>query len=184
MFKSFIGIVSATVIVFAWGSVSWMLLPFHEASIHQFENQEAVTAAILEAAKDGAGVYVSPYTEGMTEAESQAAYRKGPMIFTSIRPGSDADYTMGSQFLRAVLATLVAALILGIMLSAAAPRLNYIGRVLFVTLGGAFAAVAATYPNQIWWEFPVSFIGISMIDHVVGWFLAGLAMAGLINGKS
>ena len=136
MFKSFIGIVLATVIVFAWGSVSWMLVPYHEASIHPFENEDVVTTAMVDAAKSGDGVYVSPYTEGMTEAESQAAFRKGPMIFTSIRTGGNEDYTMGRQFLRAILATLVAALILGIMLSAAAPRLNYIGRVLFVTLGG------------------------------------------------
>lgn len=65
------------------------------------------------------------------------------------------------------------------MLAAAAPRLNYIGRVFFVTLGGVFAAITATYPNQIWWEFSVGLVGLAMIDLVVG-----CVMAGLINGKS
>ena len=119
----------------------------------------------------------------MSEDAKMAAMTSGPFVFASVRPGADADHSMNKLMVRGLLATLVCALIIGIMLGAAAPGLNYVGRVMFVTLGGLFAGLAAAYPNNIWWEFSVGFVSLTIIDLVVSWFLAGLVMAAFQKGR-
>lgn len=176
MIKASFGILLGAVLAFMWSSISWMVLPYHGSTLNQFNEPEKIGALIKENI-DHAGVYVFPKGEDMEDK------KKGPTMFAVIRPGERSNFTMNKLVLRGFLATLVSSLILGIMLSAAAPRLNYIGRVMFVLMGGLFAGLAAAYPNCIWWEFPTDFVGLSIIDLVVSWGLAGLAMAGLINGK-
>ena len=182
MGKTIVGILLGGILAFAWSSISWMALPFHENSLKEFANESEVKAAI-EANVDERGVYLIPGDKSLSWEEKIESFKSGPFVFTSVRPGPDENYSMNVAMVRGLTANLFCALILGIMLAAAAPRLNYIGRVLFVTLGGVFAAVSAVYPNNIWWEFPVDFTNLAMIDQVVGWLLAGLAMAGLIKGK-
>ena len=182
MIKAFFGVLLGAFLAFNWSYVSWSILPFHEKTLHQFSNEADVTTAI-KAGANKKGVYVLPIGDKAGEMDMEAK-QKGPVIFAVVRPGENKDSSMGKMILRGFLATLVSALILGIMLSAAAPKLNYIGRVMFVTMGGLFAGLAGAYPNCIWWEFPAEFVGLTIIDLVVGWGLAGLAMAGLINGKN
>ncbi len=182
MIKTTFGILLGAVFAFAWVNVSWMILPFHGKTLHQFSNEAAVTTAIKAGANEK-GVYVLPMGDKAGQMDMEAK-QKGPVMFAVVRPGENKNLSMGNMILRAFLTTLVCALILGIMLSAAAPKLNYIGRVMFVVMGGLFAGLAAAYPNCIWWEFPAEFVGLTIIDLVVGWGLAGLVMAGLINGKN
>ena len=181
MIKAIFGILLGAIFAFVWMNISWMGLPFHERTLNKLGNEAEVAAAIKSGA-DKSGVYILPMGEaGDTNMEAK---QKGPSMFAVIRPGANPDLSMGKMILRAFLTHLVCALIIGIMLGAAAPRLNYVGRVMFVVLGGLFAGLAAAYPNCIWWEFPASFVGLTIVDLVVGWGLAGLVMAGLINGKS
>ena len=84
---------------------------------------------------------------------------------------------------RGFAATLVASSLLAILLAAAAPRLNYVGRAGFVVLIALLICIVGLYPNQIWWEFSSGFVLASMLDTVFGWSIEGLVMAGMINGK-
>lgn len=181
MFKSFVGIVLGGIVAFAWSSISWVALPFHAKTLNQFSNEAAVVDAMKAGAAES-GIYIIPGDMTMSEEAKTEAMKNGPFVFASVRPGADEDHSMGQLMVRGLLATIVCALIIGIMLGAAAPGLNYIGRVLFVTLGGLFAGLAAAYPNNIWWEFSVGFTGLAILDLVVGWFLAGLVMAGFQKG--
>ncbi|MAS91794.1 MAG: hypothetical protein CMO55_01255 [Verrucomicrobiales bacterium] len=182
MGKAIVGILLGAVFAFAWSFVSWSILPYHDATLKQFSNEAAVTEAIKSGA-DEQGIYLIPGDTTMAPDERMELSKKGPAVFVSVRPGPNEDRSMNSLILRGFLSTLVCSLLMGIMLSAAAPRLNYIGRVFFVTLGGLFAGLAAAYPNNIWWEFSTGFTGLAILDLVVGWFFAGLVMAGIINGK-
>lgn len=183
MGKTVLGIILGGIVAYAWSSISWMALPFHMDSLQTLSNEAAVAEAIVEGAEAGTGIYLIPGDKSMSQEEKNAAIQSGPMIFAAVRPGENSGFSMNSLMIRGLSATLVSALILGLMLVAAAPRLNYIGRVFFVTLGGAFAAISAIYPNQIWWEFSTDFVSLNMIDQVVAWFLGGLVMAGLIRGS-
>ncbi|MEO0413952.1 MAG: hypothetical protein AAF226_03255 [Verrucomicrobiota bacterium] len=174
MGKAILGIILGGVIAHAWGALSWMVLPFHSDTIHSFPDEKKLIAFAEETFKER-GVYYSPQP---SEGSMQKA---GPRIFASYHPGPDTP-SMGMLIVRALSANLICAVIIGILLSAAAPRLNFIGRLFFVTMIGAFAAIAGVYPNNIWWEFPNLFTSLAMLDLVIGWFLAGIAMAALIRG--
>ncbi len=178
MKKSLIGILLGAGLVFVWGNFSWMVLPFHKNSLNQLSNETEISAAI-EAGGDKPGIYILPHSE---EWDIEAT-KKGPFMFAMIRSGADDTISMRQMMLRSLFNSVFCAILIGIMLSAAAPRLNYIGRVMFVASGGLFAGLAAAYPNCIWWEFPAAYVGLTIADLVVGWGLAGLVMAGFINGK-
>jgi hypothetical protein len=182
MFKGFLAAIIGAVINFGWISVSWMALPFHEQSLLQFENESAVAEAIQAEAR-APGIYVIPGDKSKSEEEKMGDRKKGPFLFASVRPGPDESISIGKSMLRGFSATVVSAILIAILLGAAAPRLNYAGRVLFVVLIALVICIEAIYPNQIWWEFSNSFSLIGMADLVAGWGLAGLVMAGMINGK-
>lgn len=183
MFKAFLAAVIGTVVLFAWNSVSYMVLPFHRESFSEFSNPEAVAAAI-KAGADKPGVYMIPGHSTGTQEELMQAFNDGPYFFGSVRPGSNESWSYPKAMLRTFTANLVAAILLAIILGAAAPRLNYLGRVFLVVLVGLFAGIVGPYQKQIWYEFTTGFTLLDMIDLAVGWGLAGLVMAGMINGRS
>ncbi len=55
------------------------------------------------------------------------------------------------------------------------------GRVLFVTLLGIFGFATVSVPYWNWYGFPTDFTLAEAIDHVVGWFLAGLVLAAIVR---
>ena len=134
--------------------------------------------------RDRSGIYIIPGDQSLSQEAKDEAIATGPFVFASVRPGPDADYSMNKSLFRAFTATLVCGFIFAILLGAVAPRLNYIGRVFYVLLIAALIGIAGMYPNQIWWEFSSGHVLWGMLDIVIGWGLAALVMAGMINGKS
>ena len=178
MFRTIIAAILGGIFVFVWGFISWTILKLHESSILTFSNETEVAEVIVKNTPND-GVYYLPNAQ----ENAENGIKSGPVIFASVRKGPDPDFVVWRPMLRSVLATITAALVLGIMLHFAAPQLNYAGKVFFVTLGGVFVALAGVYPNNIWWEFSVPFTVINIVDAVVGWFFGGLIMAALTRGK-
>jgi hypothetical protein len=54
-------------------------------------------------------------------------------------------------------------------------------RVLFVTMIGVTAVIAVNVPYWNWYEFPSAFILAEMVEHIVGFFAAGLVIAPIIR---
>ncbi|MDF1861964.1 MAG: hypothetical protein P1U87_17225 [Verrucomicrobiales bacterium] len=182
MFKAFLAAIIGAVIAFGWSSISWIALPFHEDTLNGFENESAIAEAIRKEVKEP-GIYILPGDKSMEQEAKMEAMKNGPFLFASIRPGKDEDMSMGKSMVRGFTSTLVASILLAIMLGAVAPRLNYAGRVGFVVLMTLFTAIVGFYPNQIWWEFSTGFVLCNIMDAIIGWGLAALVMAGMINGK-
>src|SRR2546427_1340435 len=67
-------------VLFAWGVVSWMLLPWHLATLEKFKD-EAKVAQALTANATKSGVYLLPnvhkHEPGMPEAKAKKAEAKG-----------------------------------------------------------------------------------------------------------
>ena len=67
-------------VLFAWGVVSWMLLPWHLATLEKFKDEDKVAQA-LTANATKSGVYLLPnvhkHEPGMPEAKAKKAEAKG-----------------------------------------------------------------------------------------------------------
>lgn len=183
MRRLIIGGILGGIIVFAWGYVSWMFLPWHKPTISKFQNETLVREAVL-ASSTGAGLYILPNACAIDPAlspEEQKAFReqahqqyeKGPFIMAIVRPEGVGSMTV--QLIRGFVIQLLGAfLITGLLLWANLE--NYISRVSFVTLLAIAAGVVTYLPDWNWWGTPELFTLVGFADLVIGWFLAGLVL--------
>jgi hypothetical protein len=163
---------------YVWGWISWAALPWHNATMPNLPNEDAVVET-LRGNITSTGVYQFP---GMpaTEAESQAwteKFKRGPfgVLFYTVE-GTD---PMGLQpFIGGfILAFLMATLAAYLLSLAGAKMAGYSQRVVFVTLLGVFAALASHITAWNWMFFPTAYSLVMAADVVISWLLAGLVIA-------
>ena len=157
-------------ILFAWTAFSWMALPWHEAVLTAFSDEAQITAAIGATAPHS-GIYVLPFGE---DAAAQEKMMRGPMVFASVRQG--AMESMGGMMAQSVAVQIVAALI-GTWLLLHAPGLAYWRKVGFLAVTGLLIGIAGHMPSWIWWDFSLAYVLLEIADLIIGWTLAGLAIA-------
>jgi hypothetical protein len=169
--------------LFVWGFVSWVVLPWHNATLNAFTDENAMVAAIAANAPTR-GMYMIPgghAAPGLTEEEKRAVeganmkrMEEGPFVFAAVSPHGTAGMgpaMIGSfiiQFLAAALATFL------LMRATAMP---YLAKVAFVMLLGLFGGIITHVPYWNWWGFPADYTLVMIADLVIGWFLAGLVIA-------
>jgi len=185
--KLFIGALLGGVIVYAWGFISWVVLPWHTQGFAKFIDETAITQSFLTNAPE-AGIYLLPNVHrsvgGLTKEEQEAArteskerMKQGPFAFVVIQPeGSDPGDA--SLYLRSLAIQVAAALLIMALLLQA--RISSYGqRVGFVALVGLTAGILTHLPYWSWWGFGAEYTVMQMADLTIGWTLAGLAMAKL-----
>ena len=179
------------IVCMVWGTLSWMVMGWHNQEIHSFDDEAAVTKLLRENAPRH-GVYMLPHSMVMSahpksesaKADREAAdltHKTGPFFLGVVRPGVG-GWDMTTSLMLALGRSLLASLLVAGLLSMTA-RLDFLQRVLFCTLCGAFAGVAVDLPMLVWFESPLRYTLINMADHVMEWFLAGLAISGMVTGK-
>ncbi|HEY7215873.1 MAG TPA: hypothetical protein VIC28_14695 [Thermoanaerobaculia bacterium] len=158
-------------IVFVWSAISHMLLPLGEMGISTLPNE----AAVLETLKTSipqSGLYFFP-----TPTDPSAANPAGPAGIMVFHPEGGMDMSpkrLGNELLSNVLAALVAAWIASLLAAA------YGRRVLAIALLGLFGWLSLIVSYWIWYGYPAAYILGEGINEVVGWFLAGLAIAKIV----
>lgn len=172
-------------VVFCWGAVSHMVLPFGEMGIKNLPGEEVLVAA-MKASMTERGFYLFPGMEqrgkDMTEAEQKAweeKYRRGPRGVVVFDPsGSEAmSATMlGAEFASNAFSALILAIVL------AHTRAGRGKRVLLATALGIFAWASIDVSYWNWYRFPDLFACSALIDQGIGWLLGGAAIA-LILGR-
>jgi len=173
----------AGIVLFFWGAFAHMVLPLGKMGVHRIPSEEPVIGAMRDSIREP-GFYFFPGKDmsgEVSESEEQvwqAKVKQGPVGVIIIRPsGGEA---MSFRQLGTELATnIVSALLAGFLLTSI--RSGYWGRVLFVTLLGVFGFLTISVPYWNWYGFPCDFTIAESIDQVVGWFLAGLVLAGIVR---
>ncbi len=177
------GILGALILL-AWGAVSWLALPWHLMTLEKFPNEEGVARLVLDQVP-ASGMYVLPLTFKLPNSAApedvEAAYvlaeqrkRQGPVVFAAIdRDGVAAFETslVGMLGINLIAALLVTALVW------LARRDGFWERWMLVTLFACAAAVAVHLPYWNWWGFTSGYTLVAALDLVVGWMLAGFAIA-------
>ncbi|MFO0888180.1 MAG: hypothetical protein U0790_03425 [Isosphaeraceae bacterium] len=183
MTRIIVGGVVGGVVIFFWGFVSHMLLPLGEMGLKSIPSEDGVAAAIRKDVQEP-GLYMLPgwdmsrpqTSEDMEAHQAKAA--KGPYGFMVLYPGGR-DFSMGKR-LGIELATNVACALLAAVI-ASQLRPGFLVRVGCVTLIGLLASIATLVPYWNWYGYPTDFTLAQIAEHVVGWLLAGLALAILLR---
>jgi hypothetical protein len=178
-----LGTILGGLVAFAWSTVSWEMLGWHEKAMINFQNDDEVSAVIAShAAKDG--TYILPGsrpTEGMSaeqKKETDAAFvermRKGPIMFAAVRREG---FGSSSRAMIIQVLSLIAAAFLLTWLLLQTTGLSYARAVLFLAVAGLAASVIVDLPNWNWWGFSGAFTAVNLVDSTITWLLAGLAIA-------
>jgi hypothetical protein len=173
------------VLLFFWGFVAHMLLPFSEQALKPVPNE----AAVIEAVRDNVtenGVYYIPYMDYMTasEADKKAQAEKianGPSGLLVLRTGGvsmDMKRELPTEFLSNVLAAMVAAL----AVTGLGAR-GYGARVGAIFAFGVVAWLSISVSQWTWYGFSTDFLIGDLVDQWGGWLLAGLGMAAVLKPR-
>jgi hypothetical protein len=179
----------AAIVSFVWGYLSWMQMTWHQAGMHEFKDESAVTEVIKNNATGGRGIYMLPFPRQPLDMHSdeekatmletqQKAMEEGPYLYAIVRPGKQ-DTNMTQQLTRSFVRSLIASLIVGALMSHLV--LSYLGRVAYAAAFGAFAGLAVDVQTWIWFELPTRDLIVNMADHFIEWSLAGLVLAAFLG---
>lgn len=165
------------VILFVWGFISWMVLPWHRMQYHRFKDERQVQQVIKQNAPE-AGVYVLPHCCNQDKEELSSLKNEGPVLYGVVRM---TGYHMGAKPLIISLITqILGAAVIAWMLMQTKYK-EYKDKVFFVTVAGFLVGLLGLVPGWNWWGFPMSYTLVMWLDLVIGWFLAGLAMGKLLK---
>ena len=148
-----------------WSFFSHTVLPWHTASVTQFEyDQEELEG--LRARFPENGMYAS--TQGVLAA-------------VALKPDlSDPGEAMGTHVpIQLANDLLVAFLLAMILLATRSPSVLH--RAALTGMMGAAAALAVYLPHWNWYGFSLAYTGVNVLDMIVSWFLAGLVLGALLK---
>ena len=160
-----LGTLAGGLTLFMWSFFSHTVLPWHTASVTQFEyDQEELEG--LRARFPENGMYAS--TQGVLAA-------------VALKPDlSDPGDAMGTNLvIELVTSLLVAFLLAMILLSTRSPSVLH--RAALTGMMGAAAALAVYLPHWNWWGFSMYYTGVNILDTIIAWFLAGLVLGALLK---
>jgi len=172
-------------LLFVWGFVAHMLLPFSQQAIKPLPHEDIVLPA-LAANLPERGMYFFPgidMTRELTPEEQRAWETKvssAPSGILVYRPNGGTIIgarPLVAEFISNVLAAFVAALVLlGL-------RSSYGARVFAVAAFGLVAWLSICASQWIWYGFTTPFLIADLVDQFGGWLLAGFGMAAVIKPK-
>jgi hypothetical protein len=158
-----IGTVVATVVMFAWQTISNVAIPWHNATMTKFKNNDAVVKAIHENAPEN-GVYFS---------------NQGILATVAFTPTmADKSKEMGGMFGKQLVIDLITVLVLALFMT----RLNVTGIVptgIALAIAALAAGILVHASDWTWYGFSTSYMIVNTIDLMMGWFLTGLIFGGV-----
>ena len=157
------GLIGA-VVLFVWGFFSWMVLPWHGKQFKAFSNESSVRDSILNNANEN-GIYSIPSMD-------RCGKEPGPFIFASIK--RDYSCSMAGSLISVFIMKFVAACVVTWLLLQT--KLDNKKSVTFITVIGFLIPFTALLPNVIWMGFPGMYAVTNILDSMIGWFFAGLAI--------
>lgn len=173
-------------VMFFWGFASHMLLPIGEMGMKEAVNEDVVIAAMRDGLP-GEGVYQVPGISGeqMNDPAAVAAYsakaKANPNAFIVYQPvgedGMDMGQELGQEFATNVVSSFLLAWVLAL------GSFGFRKRVLVSAAMGLFAWTAISLPYWNWYRFPMDFTTGALLQQVIGWTLAGAAMAWWLGRK-
>ena len=179
-------------IVFVWGMLSWIVIPWHNSVLQQFKDEKEVYAVIKDNALES-GIYIMPNMycsrSGMSQsdhhkqiADQKQMLQKGPVMFASVSVGKDLGMGIKPLVVALLIQMVGAGIITWMVLQT--KLTTFKKQVGFITIAGVLVGVLGVLPYWNSWGFPCGYTLLTLADLVVGWFLAGLMMSKLLRKRS
>lgn len=174
-------------VMFIWGAVAHMALPIGEVG-HKVPTQQQAVLDALGQSTAGEGIYMYPSidAEQMGDAAAMQAFREQSRgkayAFVVYQPdGNPVNEDMVPNLIRQLVSDVLAALVIAWILALSAWAFGR--RVLVAGALGLFGWLAMSVPYWNWYMFPLNFTTATLIEQVVGWLLAGAAIAWWLGRK-
>ncbi len=174
MKKCVLAVVLSAMVLFAWGFLSWAVLPWHNAVANQFADESAVSEVLKENAP-AAGMYYLPFAQ--EDPKPGAVFAMANVLPDGFDTG------MGGMMGLGLLGQAVSAMLV-LLLLCKASNLDYWGRVCYVALAGLTIGFVSHFPYWNWFGFSTAYTLVIIVDSLIAWFLAGLVLAKFVEGKS
>ena len=183
------GIIGA-VVMFVWGAVAHMALPIGEMGVKvPTQTQQDAVLEAVKASASGEGIYMYPSMD-MAQWNDEAARnafiagnKDKAYAFVVYQPGGNpAIQSMGPNLIKQFVSCLLAAWLLAWVASLGAWSF---GR--RVAIAGAFALFlwfSLAVPHWNWYLFPMQFTLGVLLEQLIGWLLAGAAIAWWLGRRS
>lgn len=169
------------IVMFIWGAVSHMALGLGNVGMYQPANEDAVLSTLHEGLGQQGGVYILPSVDpakisdpAVAKAYSEKAQRS-PYAWVVYLPQGDDMMHMGPQLARQWASDTLSALALAFVMGWAA--MSFGRRVTLAAVLAVFAWLSTMVPYWNWYRFPRDFTLAALVEQLVGWVLAGAAMA-------
>ncbi len=163
----------AGLVLFVWGFVSWAVLPWHNMVANKFTDEAAVSQ-VLKANAPQAGVYYLPFSE-----QDHGPGQVG--AFANVLP-QGTEMNMGRQMAIGLVTQIISAFLV-LSLVSMTSGFAYWGKVGFFALAGLTIGFVSHAPYWNWFGFPAPYVGVTILDIVAGWTLAGLVVAKFVRGR-
>jgi len=177
-------------VAFAWSFLSWMVFPWRDGLFERVGDEQALVETVGKQMPKR-GIYLLPAPPRLREvpfaerkqAEETFLRRKlsGPGGFFVVNPAGMPSF--GPALAIGFATHLLGAFLILLVLSLLKP-MNVWSQAATSAMLGLLVGVLAHVPEWNWWGFPFAFVATEILDLVVGWFAAGLAMACLIPSKA
>ena len=170
-------------VLFLWGLASHMLLPLGQSGVRRITpGSEPGGMAALRSSLPERAIYVFPgldMSTGPTEAERKAwqeRYEMGPAGIVAVTPKPTRTFPV--QLATELGTNIVAAFMVALVLLRIPTEMGALQRGGVVgALLGAFEAFDIDASQWNWYGFPTAYFTAQLVDHVIGWFLAGMVIA-------
>ena len=169
------------ILMFLWGVVAHMALGLGNVGLKQPASESAVLSTLHEGLGDKAGVYILPSLDPkkMGDAAEVIAYQqqaiRSPYAWVVYLPQGDDMTRMGPQIGRQWASDTLSALALAFVMGLAG--LGFRRRLALAAVAVAFAWLSTMVPYWNWYRFPLDFTWAALIEQLIGWLIAGAAMA-------
>lgn len=169
------------IVMFVWGVAAHMALGLGEVGMRLPVQENAVLGSLREGLGTQPGVYLLPSLdpakmgdEAVVKAYSEKV-ATSPYAFVVYLPQGEDMMQMGPQIGRQWASDTLAALALAFVLGLAG--LAFARRVALAGAVAVFAWLCTVVPYWNWYRFPLDFTLAALVEQLVGWLLAGAAMA-------
>jgi hypothetical protein len=181
-----VGGLLAGLVLFVWSAIAHMP-PLGTAGERMVaSSKEPAVIEALRGSMTERAIYVIPGIDGShaTDAEKQAwstRYQHGPSAIIAFNPRPTERAWAGSPFatwfLVEFLGDMAAGFLGALIAISLSGTIGFWPRALLMATIGAIATIDIDLSYWNWYGFPTAYLLAQFVDHVCGWFFAGLVLA-------